>query len=169
MLELQVHDGEMEVTLQFEHSLLSLSKWEGRTQKPFLTTVQKSPSELVEYFQDMLVSPESDPNVVYGLNPGQLDRLSDYINESLTASSVPDDGPRKFNAEQITSELIYYWMSALRVPFYPTETWHLSRTMMLIQIAGYKQQPPKKRKPAEVMSDWRRLNDERKKKYNSNG
>lgn len=169
MLELKVQSDDREVVLRFEHSLLSLSKWEARTGLAFLTTRTKAPTEMIEYFQDMLVSPEDDPSLVYGLSPEQLDRLSTYINEPQTASSVPDDGLKKFNSEITTSELVYAWLTMLKIPFHPTETWHLSRCMMLVQIVGYKQQPPKKRKAGEVMTDWMRLNEERKKRYNTTG
>jgi len=169
MLELKVHDGDDEVVLRFEHSLLSLSKWESKTKKAFQTERVKTPSEMVLYFECMLLPPEDDPNLVVLLNPGQMDELTNYINEPQTASSVPLDDPKTINDEIVTSELIYWWLAALRIPFQPVETWHLSRTVMLVQIGGYKSQPPKKQKSRPKMSDWIRINEERKKKYGTNG
>lgn len=169
MLELKVHDGDREVVLQFEHSLLSLSKWESKHKVPFMIDRQKTNEEMLDYFVDMLLSPDVDSNLVYGLSPNQMDRIINYINTPQTASSVPPDVKTLYNSETITSELIYYWLSALRVSFQPTETWHISRIMMLVQIAGYKQQPAKKRNPKEVMTDWIRINEERKKKFGTRG
>lgn len=169
MLELKVHDREHEVVLKFEHSLLSLSKWESKHKKPFMSRDQKTPTELFEYFQDMLLSPEDDPDLVYLLSPEQMDELGDYINQPQSASSVPDDGKKQINSETITSELMYYWLVAMKIPFQPTESWHVSRVLMLVQITNYKNQPAKKRRPAEVMADWRRINEERKQKYNTSG
>jgi len=168
VLELTVYDEDREVLLKFEHSLLALSKWESRTRKPFLTKEQKSSEELIAYFQDMLVSPEDRRDLVFLLDPEQLEELRDYMNSSFTASTVPEQ-KKEFNPETITSELVYYWLSALQVPFHPTETWHISRTMMLVQIASYKQQPPKKQKSTDVMKDWERINAERLKKYGTTG
>lgn len=168
MLELKVHDGDREVVLQFEHSLLALSKWEAKHKKPFLTTSARPPTEMIDYFQCMLVSPEVDPDLVYMLEPSELDDIANYMNDSQTASSVPRQ-PSKLAAEVTTSELIYYWLVALKIPFQPTETWHLNRVMMLIEITNYKNQPAKKRKPSEVMSDWRAANERQKKMFGTNG
>jgi hypothetical protein len=169
VLELKVHDGDREVVLQFEHSLLSLSKWESKTRQAFLTTRQKTPDEMIGYFQDMLLPPANNPNLVYGLSPTQIEELTNYINNSHTASSVPDEVASRYNPETITSELIYYWLVAMQIPFHPAETWHLSRLMMLVQITNFKNQPPKKRKASEVYSEWRRENERRKKMFNTNG
>jgi hypothetical protein len=168
VLELRVLNGDQEVVLKFEHSLLSLSKWESRTKRPFYTRDQKTPTELLEYFRDMLVSPEDDPDLVYLLDPKQMDELGTYINAQLTASSVPREDP-KYNGEQTTSELIYYWLSQLKIPFHPTETWHLSRTLMLVQIASFKQQPPKKRPVTDTLAKWAKMNDERRQRFNTSG
>lgn len=169
MLELKVHDGEKKVTLRFEHSLLALSKWESRTKTPWFSHREKTASEMLDYFKDMLVDPEIDPNLVHLLEPEQLESIVHYINDSQTASSVPEQKGRGGSGEQITSELIYYWMVGMKIPFHPAETWHLNRLMMLIQIANIKNQPPKKRPVAETMARWREINEERKRKYNTSG
>jgi hypothetical protein len=168
VLEYTVWDDDREVLLKFEHSLLALSKWESRTKKPFMTKEHKSSEELIEYFQDMLVSPEDRRDLVYLLDPEQLDGLREYMNSNQSASTVPAT-KAEYNPEVITSELMYYWLVGLQIPFQPTETWHISRIMMLVQIASYKQQPPKKQKSADVMKDWARINEERLKKYNTTG
>lgn len=156
MLELKTIDGEHEVVLQFEHSLLSLSKWEEKHKKPFLATPTKTTAELISYYEEMLLTPGVHPSIIYRLEPEQLDRLSEYISEVRSASSVPDDGPSRPNFEVTTSELIYYWMVMLRIPFHPAETWHLSRLIMLISITGFKSQPEKKRSPKEFLAEWRK-------------
>lgn len=167
MLELKVLDEDREVILRFEHSLLSVSKWESRRKIAFLTNRQKTNEELIEYFQDMLLG-ETSPNLVFSLSPDQQTDLVTYMNTPQTASSVPDDGKKKFNSETITSELIYFWMVALKINW-EAETWHLSRLMMLVQIVNHKQQPVKKRNPREVLSDWSQQNEERKKRFGISG
>lgn len=157
MLEHRIHDGDREVVLQFEHSLLSLSKWEAKHKKAFLATPTKTTEDLLDYYQDMLLTPGVRREIVYRLSPQQLDELSDYINDSQTASSVPPSTEKRGFVEPTTSELIYYWMVALNIPF-SAETWHLNRLMMLIQITSFKQQPEKKRNPKEMLQDWREIN-----------
>jgi hypothetical protein len=168
VLELKVHDGDREVVLQFEHSLLSMSKWESKHKKPFLSKEPKLHEMMIEYFQDMLLG-DSDPDLVFRLSPEQLDHLSLYINDYPGASSVPkEDTKPPLNPEQVTSELIYYWLTALRIPFIPTESWHVNRILMLVQITNYKQTPEDKRKKRpdkDVMADWRVENERRLKMF----
>lgn len=168
MLELVVETREGNVKLQFEHSLRSLSKWEEKYKKAFFGPSQKLPAEMIDYFQCMLLTPDLDPNIVYACSGEQFDQLAEYINDNRTASSVPDDGKGKYDPEVRTSELIYYWMTALEINW-EAQDWHLSRLMMLIQITSYKQQPPKKRNPVEVMTDWRSENERRQKLFNTSG
>lgn len=168
MLELKVTQNDKSVTLKFEHSLLSISKWESKSKKAFLGHAQKTATELIEYYEEMLVSP-ANRDLVYLLDPEQLEELTEYINASKTASSVPDEpGGSSLNRETVTSELIYYWMVALQIPF-EAEKWHLSRLMMLIRITNFKQSPPEKQNKATMMQKWKELNDRRKAEYNTSG
>lgn len=167
MLELKVRDGEREVVLQFEHSLLSLSKWEQKHKKAFLSTPTKTHIDMIDYYQCMLLD-GADPNLVIRLSPEQLDEVSEYINDPMTASSVPSDGPQRPSNENVTSELIYYWMTALKINW-EAQYWHLNRLMMLIQITNYKQQPEKKRNVREQLRDWRATEARNKKLFGIEG
>ena len=167
MLELKVYDDETEVVLQFEHSLRSLSKWEEKNKKAFLATPMKNSVDMIDYFQDMLLT-DVDPTIIYRLSPGQLDELSDYINESRTASSVPKDSSRKGQPEVVTSELVYYWMTTLKINW-EAQDWHLTRLMILIQITNYKSQPEKKTSTAEKLRNWYEMNERNKKIFGTDG
>jgi len=167
MLELEVVNEGKSVKLQFEHSLRSLSKWESKFKLAFLATHEKTPTQMLDYYQCMLLSPD-EPELVYLLSPKQMDTLTEYINESQTASSVPNEGPTQHNSEITTTELVYFWMTALKINW-EAQDWHFSRLMMLIQITSYKQQPPKKRNPREVYNDMRRENERRKKLLGTSG
>lgn len=168
MLELKVTQNDKGVTLKFEHSLLSISKWEAKYKKAFLGTTQKTPIEMIEYYEEMLVSP-ANRELVYLLEPDQLEELTNYVNSQRTASSVPDlDGRPSPFREIVTSELIYYWMVALNIPF-EAEKWHLSRLMMLIRITNFKQTPPEKQNKAQMMAKMREINEQRKAQYNTTG
>lgn len=168
MLELKVHDEGKLVTLTFEHSLLSLSKWESRHKKSFLGTAAKTGVEMVEYFEDMLVKPQGARDLVCSLSPEQLEELTHYINDPYTASSIPELESRPGPKETITSELIYYWMVSLRIPF-DVEKWHLNRLMMLIRVINFKNEPPKKQNQMQILSKMRELNEQRKAQFNTKG
>ena len=169
MLELKVLSNDKPVTLKFEHSLLALSKWESKHKKAFLASTSKTSTEMVEYFEEMLISPPVR-ELIYLLSPEQLEEITDYINDPRTASSVPDvEGlSNPFNKETVTSELIYYWMVALQIPF-EAEKWHLNRLMMLVRITNFKQTPPEKQDKARMFAKWRELNEKRKAEYNTTG
>lgn len=167
MLELEVETPDGTVKLQFEHSLRSLSKWESKHRKAFLGSAEKLPSEMIDYFKCMLLSPDINPDTVYACSPEQLDRITNYINENQSASSVPHETQSR-NDEVVTSELIYFWMVGLKINW-EAQDWHLSRLMMLIQITTHKQKPPKKQNPVQVMNDWRKENERRKQMLGTSG
>lgn len=53
-----------EVELRLEHSLVSLSKWESKWCKPFLTSDNKSIGETLDYIRFMTITQNIDP-IVY--------------------------------------------------------------------------------------------------------
>lgn len=169
MLELKVYDGETSVVLQFEHSLLALSKWEAKTKKAFLASREKTPTEMLDYFRCMLTSPEHDPNVIYRLSPQQLDELANYINDEQTATPMVPDETKKKSGQITTSEVIYGWLVALKINFHPTETWHLNRLMMLIQVVQANNEPPKKVNKAKALTDWAKMNAANRERFKSKG
>lgn len=170
MLELTVFDRGKEVVLSFEHSLLSLSKWEARSHKPFLTSGPKSGPDLIDYYRDMLTSPEYDPDLVYRLFPEQLEQLGKYLSNPMTASVAPppEPGTPRHTGEVLTSEVIYYQMVALRIPF-EAQTWHINRLMMLIAIVSSRQTPPKKKSRGALLSTWDKINRQNREYFKSEG
>lgn len=168
MLELKVNRGSEVVVLRFEHSLLSVSKWESKHRKPFLSLGQKPADEMIDYYQCMLVSPEDEPEIVYRLAPSQMDEIVRYINNPMTASTAPSDPDQKKSSEVITSEIIYYQMTALKINW-EAQSWHLNRLMMLIAITSYRQQPPKKESKAGAMARWQEMNRRNRERLNSKG
>lgn len=172
MLELTTTDlNGQEIVLQFEHSLLSLSKWESRSKKAFYATAKKLPTEMIDYYGDMLLTPGVNPNIVYGLEPEQLETLGDYVNEQRTASSVPAQPPQPVK-EVMTTELVYYWLASLEIPFHPVESWHFSRLMMLVQITSFKKsqaQGGKKQPNTQDIAKWREMSAKNRERFGSEG
>lgn len=168
MLELRVHNGEEFVTLEFEHSLLSLSKWESIYKKAFLSNEGKKPTEQIDYYRCMLLTPGVDKDIVNTLSPEQYDELWTYVNTPQTASSVPKDESQSGPSEIQTSELLYTWLTLLEIDW-SCETWHLSRLSMLIEMVSYKKSPPKKKSKFDQLSDIMRINAANKEKLQTRG
>lgn len=167
MLDLKVYDDEEVVVLSFEHSLLSVSKWEQKHKIPFARS-SNSASDMIDYFQDMLVTPENAQDLVLNLDQHQLKQLMDYINDIPTATTFPPERT-KGSAGEFTNERIYAQMVGLKIPFHPVETWHFNRLMVFIRAVGQLHEPPKKRKPSEVMTDWIRENQRRREEHKTTG
>lgn len=158
-------------TLQLEHSLISISKWEAKWHKPFIPRGKlddKTDEELIDYVKCMTLGNPPSPEVYLGLSKKNFDDITEYINDPMTASTVSSTGGSRGRSEIITSELIYYWMVAYQVPF-ECEKWHLNRLLMLLRICGAKNQPPKKMSRGAIISRNKQLNAMRRAQLNSKG
>ena len=168
MLELELRDG---TRLQFEHSLLSVSKWEAKTKKAFLGRDQKNHNEMLDYYQMMLTSPEQDPNLVYALSPAQMEELTNYMNSTPYATMPPEPDPdaRRHAGDVLTSDVIYMQMTLLRIPWHPAETWHLNRLLLQIALVADRQKPPKKQNKVDMLKSWMHDNEKNKAFFKSEG
>lgn len=157
-----------EQTLQLEHSLVSLSKWESKWCKPFLSKQDKTMEETIDYVRCMTVNQVSDPTVYSRLTLDNLNSINEYIGSPMTATTFSNTLKGGSSGEQVTSELIYYWMIALNIPF-ECQKWHLNRLLTLIRVCEVKNQPPKKMSKREIMSRNAALNAARRKKLGTKG
>lgn len=155
--------------LQLEHSLVSLSKWESKWQKPFYSKKDMSDEEVLDYIKCMTLSKNIKPDVYNHLTRENIKDVMDYIGSPMTATTFSKDDKNPNNREIITSELIYYWMIASNIPFDPCQKWHLNRLITLIRVCSIKNTPPKKRSKRELMSRNAALNASRRRQMNTKG
>jgi hypothetical protein len=154
--------------LQLEHSLVSLSKWESKWCKPFISKTEKTAEEILDYIKCMTITQNVKPEVYDHLTRANIDEINNYIEAPMTATTFLEDKNTKHSREIITSELIYYWMIALQIP--PEyQKWHLNRLLTLIRVCNVKNAPPKKMSKREIMSRNAQLNAARRKQLNSKG
>lgn len=162
-----------DTTLQLEHSLISLQKWEAKWHVPFLSSKEKTLEQTIDYIRCMCLTPNVKEDVFYCIPTTEMVRIADYIDDPMTATTVRHRGkPGGAKKKKIvTAEVIYYWMVALNIP---TEyrKWHLNQLLMLIQVINAEnesQNPKNKRKKHEILADYRAINEANKKLYNTKG
>lgn len=157
-----------EYKLQLEHSLVSISKWESKWNKPFLNDKQeKTIKETIDYIKCMTITQNIPDNVYTYLSPNNISEIKKYINSPMTATTFNNIN-NKPNKEIITSELIYYWMISLNIPM-ECQKWHINRLLTLIRVCNIKNTPPKKMSRNEIMSRNASLNAARRRKLNTKG
>lgn len=158
-------------TLELEHSLASLSKWEETFEKPFLTPEDKTSEETLFYIQNCMLRTKNSPAGIFGkLSQKNHDEIQEYINAKKTATwfNDPKNRPRGGSSQTITSEVIYGWMVALRIPF-ETQHWHLNKLFTLIRVCNEQSKPPKKMGRAEAARQQAQLNAKRQAEMGTRG
>ena len=156
-----------EITLQLEHSLVSLSKWESKWCKPFLSKEDMTAEETIDYIRCMTITQNVNPEVYTCLSDENIAQVRDYIQAPMTATFFrKENGPP--SREIITSDIIYYWMITLQIPS-EFQEWHLNRLIALIRVCDIKNSPPKKKSQREIMEEYSRINAERRKQMNTKG
>lgn len=175
--ELFDEETEMFVTLQpttlnLEHSLIAISKWEAKYHIPFLDEVEKTKEQIEYYIQCMTIDKNINPNVYKFIPSYLIDEILEYIRDPMTATWFGDDSKsnkKKVKNEIITSELIYYWMIALNIPA-EYEKWHINRLLTLVRICNIKNSSDSKKiSKKDMLKDYDALNEARKAKLNTKG
>lgn len=157
-----------EVTLELEHSLVSLSKWESIWEKPFLGDDEKTTEETLSYIYCMTLSDNVTPEIIQRLTNDQMKQINNYIESKMSATWFNEKTSSSRAKEIITAEIIYYWMIALNIPL-EWETRHLNRLFTLIKVCNQKNAPEKKMGKAEMLSQRQALNAKRKAAHKTSG
>lgn len=155
-------------SVELEHSLVSLSKWESIFEKPFLKAGEKTTEEVLTYIHCMNLSPEISPEVFSALTDKNLEQINAYIESKQTGTYFSDPPANSRNQETITAELIYFWMITFSIPF-ECQHWHLNRLITLIKVCNAKNAKPKKMSRNEIAERNRTLNAQRKAELGTKG
>ena len=157
-----------EQTLQLEHSLVSLSKWESKWHKPFIDNRNLSTEENIDYIRCMTLTQNVDPEVYQYLSKENIKQINEYISDPMTATTFSNERSKGSGKEVLTSEILYYDMIALGIPF-ECQKWHLNRLITLIKVCNIKQNPPQKMSKGDIMRRNAELNAARRKQFNTKG
>lgn len=142
-----------DTVLELEHSLVSLSKWESRYEKPFLSSEEKTTEEVYGYVQAMSLRGEIPPEVLFRLTEQNQADINQYIEAKMTATWFNEANARRsFNAPAVTAEVIYHWLVGLQIPW-EAEHWHLNRLITLVKTINEKNKENTDKKKAPTTSD----------------
>lgn len=157
-------------TLQLEHSLVSLSRWESIWHKPFLSLKPdeaRTAEEFKSYIACMSMTQSFDPKILNFLTNEHLNIVQKYIEDPMTATWFRED-PKKHGksglGQVITSEYLYYLMFEAGIPK-DCEKWHLNRLMTLLRIYAEKSKTNgKKPSQNELLTKYASINAARRAK-----
>lgn len=156
-------------TIQLEHSLVSVAKWEAKWKKPYTSPIPKTSEEFLDYIRCMTITQNVNPDIYYGLTSENLEAISEYIEDPMSARAIStrtNTGSRK---NSVTAELIYYFMFSFNIPK-ECEKWHLNRLLNLIDLFSVKNQNGKqKRMTKDDLMERKMLNEQRKAQWNTKG
>ena len=156
-----------EQKLTLEHSLIAISKWESKFEKPFLSS-EKSALEVIEYIKCMTLTQNVKPETYLHLSPKNIEEIQAYIEAPMTATTFKKIEKRGGKKEIITAELIYYWMIAFNIPF-ECQKWHLNKLLTLIEVCARKNEPPKKMSRREIAAQHKAINEANRKRFHTKG
>lgn len=155
-----------------EHSLYTISEWESKTHKSFFRK-NISKDEILDYICYTVLEcidnkiTKDELLFCFLQNQNKYKEIIAYMDDPMTATYFRESNNRP-NNETITSELIYYQMIKFQVPT-EFQHWHINKLMALIKVITVKETPPKKRSMLSIMSEYDRINNERKKKLGTKG
>ena len=129
---------------------------------------EKTLEETIDYVKCMTLTQNVKPEVYNYLTNSNINEVNRYIALPMTATQFFEEKKSPGSKEQITAELVYYWMIVLNIPF-ECQKWHLNKLFTLIRVCDIKSRPPKKHSRREIMKRNAALNAARKKKWNTKG
>jgi len=94
-------------TIELEHSLAALSKWESKHEKPFLSGKEKTSDEFWDYILFMVITPGVNSEILSRMSKANFDSINDYVNSKETATTFSLLPQRKGRSEIVTAEVIF--------------------------------------------------------------
>lgn len=160
------------VVVKLEHSLVSLSKWEAKFEKPFLTEDPKTSEELAVYVECMILDTDEPEKIVPLFTQEHVDRIQTYIDSKQTATWFNEKPNGRRNTQVITNELVYYWLFSAGLDI-SCQHWHLNRLFTQLRVhSAHNEQAQnggKKKFTSQDAKSRAAENERRRKLYGSSG
>lgn len=155
-------------TIKLEHSLISASLWEAKWKRCFTSKPPSTAEETIDYIKCMCLDKNIDDLVFRAIPMEEYQKVLDYIADPMTATKITDRSNSRGNSEQLTTEVIYFYMTAFNIPF-SCEKWHLNRLLTLIKVCSIKNGGDQKMGKHDIMNQNKALNAARRAKMHSKG
>lgn len=157
-----------EQTIQLEHSLISISKWESKWHVPFFNNKGMTEEQTLDYIKCMTITQNVKPETYLGLTQDNINKIREYIDDPMTATTIKEPPGSPKSNKIITNEVIYSWMISFGIP--PEyRKWHINRLMTLIKVCSAENQPNKKMGRNDTIKQYADLNAQRRKMLNTRG
>lgn len=155
-------------TVQLEHSLVSIHKWEQKWHVPFLREEPKKTREQEnDYIKCMAINgPLTDLDLVRFTN-NDLKRINDYINDPMTATKFVENSKGR-GQKILTSEMLYSRMITYGIPF-ECRKWHLNSLMTLIRVCYEDNRPKKKMSKKDTYNRYNQIEAANRRRYGLHG
>lgn len=154
-------------TLTLEHSLISLAKWESKWHIPYLSDVEKTAEQELDYIRCMIIGNVPNEDILKALSVENILEIKSYIDNPMTATTFSKKSG-KTEKKVITSEVIYARMFANNIPM-ECQKWHLTRLFTLLRVCDLDNAPKQKMTKKETSAYYAEQNAARRAKYNSRG
>lgn len=153
--------------VRFEYSLKAIYEWENKWRKPFLKG-KLTERELIDFYMTMALDPVKEEFMTNEV----VDRLSNYISDSNTATVFPSNQEGQNGNKQTskfhTAEELYALMFMANIPI-EFENRNLNRLLVILRIMNVYNAPPKKMAKSDIYRQNAQLNAARKKQLNTKG
>lgn len=149
-----------DTTLNLEHSLVSMHKWEKKYHKSFIKNKSKTSDEWVYYIKCMTLTQNVDEIIFSLLTKEDVEKIIEYINDPMSATYIRKDDRGRKSREVPTAEYFYYIMFTLGIPK-ECEKWHFNTLMSLIHIFEIKSGNKKGMKKNDIARNYAALNKQR--------
>lgn len=166
-----------EVDLSFEHSLVSISKWEMKWKRAFLSPIKLTDEQILDYIERcMIIGGNTVDKATYRALfafPDKVVQIKEYMEDPMTATTFIDrrSAVESYKNRQTTSEEIYYLMAVNNIPI-EFQKWHLNRLLTLLKVFEVKSQPTNgknRRSNSAIMKDYAAINRANRAKFNTKG
>lgn len=157
-------------TIQMEHSLIAISKWESKWHLPFLEEVRwnrLNREQLLDYIKCMTITHNVDDLVFRSLQAPQIEEITNYINDPATATTFSNENSAP-NFEIMTSEIIYWEMVALGI-WKECEKWNINRLVTLIHVCNNKNKKGQAMPKSKIQSQNAMVNAMRRRRFHTRG